>query len=83
MILTRWTRAARVVRLGAMVGCLAMWTGVARLDAAPVASKTVAEEQAAAEDPQEAVPGGEAEVEVFGVILLLFVLLMYLWRSRD
>ena len=72
----------RGVRLVAIVFCLSAWTAPQRIEAAPVPSKTTAEEQAAAEAPPDAVPGGETEVEVFGVILLLFVLLMYLWKAR-
>lgn len=72
----------RGVRLVAIVFCLSAWTAPRRIEAAPVPSKTTAEEQAAAEAPPDAVPGGETEVEVFGVILLLFVLLMYLWKAR-
>lgn len=84
MIPQAWTRFVRIIRLCAIVGCLCAWTAPARLDAAPVPSRTAAEEQAAAEDPQDPVLGGDdTEVQVFGVILLLFVLLMYLWKSRD
>lgn len=75
-------RIGRVVRLGAIVVCLSAWTAPRIADAAPVPSKTIAEEQAAAEAPPDAVPGGDTQVEVFGIILLLYVLLMVLWRSR-
>jgi hypothetical protein len=80
----RQTNLLRLVRLGVLAGALLLWWTPARLDAGPVPSRTEAEERAATEEAQDPVVGGDdTEVQVFGIILLVFVLLMYLWKSRD